>query len=85
MEQTHQGEHHGDFGSDLPITRATFLFALCASVNSCNLGYDIGVSTEAGRLIQADLGLSRIQRELFTGSINFWASTFKQSHYLLFW
>jgi hypothetical protein len=31
------------------------------------------------------LGLSRIQRELFTGSINFWASTFKQSHYLLFW
>ena len=83
MQQTHEGEHHGDFGSDLPITRATFLFALCASVNSCNLGYDIGVSTEAGRLIQADLGLSRMQRELFTGSINFWASKFQESQFFV--
>jgi hypothetical protein len=83
MEQTHEGEHHGDFGSDIPITRSTFIFALCASVNSCNLGYDIGVSTEAGRLIQEDLGLSRMQRELFTGSINFWASKLKEIHSVL--
>jgi sugar porter (SP) family MFS transporter len=83
----------------LTITRATFTFVACASLNSCNLGFDIGVSTEAGRLIQNDLGLSRklvcqqnlpptdndfsslahlhtyteFERELFIGSLNFWA------------
>ena len=72
---THEGEHHLDLGSNVPITWSMVLFALCASVNSCNLGYDIGVSTEAARLIQNDMGLSEIQRELFTGCINFWAST----------
>jgi hypothetical protein len=61
------------------LTRATILFAVCASVNSCNLGYDIGVSTEAGRLVQEDLGLSQFQRELFTGSINFWGSKLEQT------
>ena len=39
------------------ITKATYLFVVCASLNSCNLGFDIGVSTEAGRLIQNDMGL----------------------------
>eukprot|EP00977_Amphora_coffeiformis_P018379 scaffold6438_cov181-Amphora_coffeaeformis.AAC.6 len=55
------------------ITKATYLFVMCASLNSCNLGFDIGVSTEAGRLIQNDMGLSQLQRELFIGSLNFWA------------
>ena len=86
------------------ITRATKLFVWCASLNSINLGFDIGVSTEAGRLIQNDMGLTReyttaiamglifqsfvvrvtynaflylvfteLQRELFIGSLNFWA------------
>lgn len=41
------------------ITKATYLFVFCASLNSCNLGFDIGVSTEAGRLIQNDMGLTR--------------------------
>ena len=41
------------------VTKATYLFVLCASLNSCNLGFDIGVSTEAGRLIQNDMGLTR--------------------------
>jgi hypothetical protein len=56
------------------ISAATYRFVLCAALNSCNLGYDIGVSTEAGRLLQADFGLSNRQREIFIGSINFWAS-----------
>jgi hypothetical protein len=56
------------------ISAATYRFVLCAALNSCNLGYDIGVSTEAGRLLQTDLGLSNRQREIFIGSINFWAS-----------
>lgn len=55
------------------ITRATYLFVICASLNSCNLGYDIGVSTEAGRLIQSDMDLTQTEREIFIGSLNFWA------------
>lgn len=57
-----------------PLTRATTLYVLCAAINSCNLGYDIGVSTDASRLIQDDMGLTDVQREFFVGSINFWAS-----------
>jgi len=75
LQKTHEGEHHGDFGNvAIKMTRATYVYALCASLNSCNLGYDIGVSTNAGRLVQDDLGLSRIQRELFLGSLNLWAA-----------
>jgi hypothetical protein len=58
---THEGEYHGDQQDGtmpLPITRSTYTFVLCAAINSCNLGYDIGVGTDASRLIQADLGLS---------------------------
>ena len=42
----------------VPITRATKIYALCAAVNSCNLGYDIGVNTNAGVRVQQDFGLS---------------------------
>ena len=74
MYKTHEGEHHGDFSDlSLKVTRSTVIFALCASLNSCNLGYDIGVSTHAGSLIQQDLGLTDVQRELFVGSLNFWS------------
>jgi MFS family permease len=72
--KTHEGEHHGDFsGFSLKVTRSTVLFAACAALNSCNLGYDIGVSTNAGSLIQKDLGLTDVQRQLFVGSLNFWS------------
>jgi MFS family permease len=37
------------------------------------LGYDIGVSGNAGILIQRDLGLTDVQRELFVGSLNLWS------------
>lgn len=73
LKATHEGEHHGDYGGEIKITRATYIFVLCAAVNSTNLGYDIGVSTKASHLIQDDLGLSRIEREVFIGSLNFWA------------
>ena len=74
MYKTHEGEHHGDF-SDLSIkvTKSTFLYAFCAAMNSCNLGYDIGVSTNASQLIQNDFGLTDTQRELFVGSLNFFS------------
>jgi MFS family permease len=74
MYKTHAGEHHGDFSdTSLKITRHTFIFAMCAALNSCNLGYDIGVSTIAGGLIQSDMGLTDIQRKLFVGSLNLWS------------
>ena len=74
LAKTHEGEHHGDYSDQsLKITRSTVVYACCAALNSCNLGYDIGVSTNAGSLIQRDLGLSDVQRELFVGSLNFWS------------
>ena len=36
-------------------------------------GYDIGVSTNAGQLIQNDFNLTDSQRELFVGSLNFFS------------
>ena len=75
LEQTHEGEHrydHGDIAS-LKITRSTKLFAFCAALNSCNLGYDIGVNTGAGPLLQESLNLTDIQVEIFMGSLNLFA------------
>lgn len=75
LYKTHEGEFHDDHGDHaVAITRSTYVFVCCAAVNSCNLGYDIGVSTEASKLIAEDFGLSQIQREIFVSSINFWAS-----------
>jgi sugar porter (SP) family MFS transporter len=56
---------------ELPF--AVYLYSFCAALNSCNLGYDIGVSTNAGPLIQQDFNLSDAQLELFLGSLNFWS------------
>lgn len=74
LTQSHEGEHHGDYGStDVPLLHATKVFALCAAVNSCNLGFDIGVSTSVGSLVQDDFDLSDFEREIFVGSLNFFA------------
>jgi hypothetical protein len=78
LQKTHEGEHHGDYGENIPITRSAFIFAMCAAVNSFNLGYDIGTSTSAGPLVQADMGLTITEREIFVGSLNFWASKFME-------
>ena len=47
----------------------------CSLTDSVNLGYDIGVSTNAGPLLQQDpkFALTDPQLELFLGSINFWS------------
>ena len=75
LQQTHEGEHRFDHGSiaALKITRSTKLFALCAALNSCNLGYDIGVNTGAGMLLQESLALSDVELEIFMGSLNLFA------------
>lgn len=74
LTKSHEGEHHGDFGNTpVAITKATKLYSFCAAVNSCNLGYDIGVSTNVGPLLKSTMNLSDSQLELFVGSINFWS------------
>jgi hypothetical protein len=59
----------------VPITRATMIYVLCAALNSCNLGYDIGVSTNVSKLLQNDMHITDAQREIWIGLINFGAST----------
>jgi MFS family permease len=74
---SHEGEHHNDFGDgDTPVSKSTKIFAICAALNSCNLGFDIGVNTSAGQLLQDanSLGLSNTQLEIFNGSLNFFAA-----------
>jgi Sugar (and other) transporter len=74
LMKSHEGEHHGDFGdAEVPITRAVKVFAFCAAINSCNLGYDIGVSTTAAKLVQEQWALSDSQREFFVGTLNFFS------------
>eukprot|EP00550_Attheya_septentrionalis_P001542 CAMPEP_0198291048 /NCGR_PEP_ID=MMETSP1449-20131203/8704_1 /TAXON_ID=420275 /ORGANISM="Attheya septentrionalis, Strain CCMP2084" /LENGTH=549 /DNA_ID=CAMNT_0043989639 /DNA_START=279 /DNA_END=1928 /DNA_ORIENTATION=- len=75
MQQTHVGEFRDDYSNGVPIVvnRATYVYVLSAALNSCNLGYDIGVNTTAGILIQDSMNLSDGQLELFMGSLNFFA------------
>jgi hypothetical protein len=74
LYQSHPGEHHGDFG-EVPVQMSSqvYVWVLCAALNSCNLGYDIGVNTSAGPIMQQDLSLSEIELELFFGAINLFA------------
>jgi MFS family permease len=55
------------------ITSATKIYAFCAALNSCNLGYDIGVNTGAGMLLQSSLSLTDVQLEVFMGALNLFA------------
>jgi hypothetical protein len=71
-----------DTETAIPITRATMIYVLCAALNSCNLGYDIGVSTNVSKLIQNDIRITDAQREIWIGFINFWASKWRCSVYL---
>ncbi|GAX12796.1 hypothetical protein FisN_15Hh275 [Fistulifera solaris] len=70
MHDNKEEESHVE--KTFPVTRATYAYALGAALNSCNLGYDIGVSTNAGPLIATDFQLTSLQLELFLGSLNFW-------------
>lgn len=44
-----------------------------AALNSVNLGYDLGVSTQVGPLLADAFELSTEQLEAFLGSLNFWS------------
>ena len=60
----------------IPVTPHVFKFAMCAAMNSCNLGFDIGVNTSAGPLLQESksLQLSELQLEILMGSLNMFAA-----------
>lgn len=69
MEYNHQE-------SQISLNRATKVFALCAALNSCNLGFDIGVTTSAGKLMQSEdtLHLNDDEISVFMGSLNLFAA-----------
>lgn len=68
------GEFHGDTHDiPIPITRSLYMYTFCAALNSCNLGYDIGVNTAVAPLIQDDMELTDVQLEIFMGSLNLFA------------
>jgi MFS family permease len=55
---------------DEAVPRYVVLLAMCAALNSCNLGYDIGVNSGVGPHLQAKgegMNLSNLQLELFFG------------------
>ena len=47
------------------------IFTLCACVSSCFLGYEVGASAHVGKIVQAQFGLTDVQRGLFIGALNF--------------
>lgn len=53
--------------------RLVYIFAGCAAVNSANLGFDIGITTDAAPEVQRAMGLSDNQTELFVGCLNAFA------------
>ena len=71
---SHEGEHQGDYGtSEVTLSTNVIIYVLCASINSCNLGYDIGINTDAGRLLQESMGISDMNLEIFLASLNLFA------------
>lgn len=77
LMQSHEGEHRTDFGGTarphIKISSYVYLWTICAALNSCNLGYDIGVNTVAGPRLQRDMGLTDLELEIFYGSLNLFA------------
>mmetsp|Transcript_19704 Transcript_19704/g.44730 ORF Transcript_19704/g.44730 Transcript_19704/m.44730 type:complete len:622 (-) Transcript_19704:68-1933(-) len=55
------------------IPSYVYVLTACAALNSCNLGYDIGVNTDVAVLLQRSMELSDLQIELFMGSVNLYA------------
>jgi len=51
-----------------------YLIAACATLNSVNLGFDVGVSSGVGLLVQEDMHLSDWELSLFMGAIQLMAA-----------
>lgn len=59
--------------SSSSVTKYVYIYTLCAAINSCNLGFDIGVNTEASLLLKDSMNLSDFQIEIFMGSLDLFA------------
>ena len=59
--------------SPTPISWSVLRYAACAALNSCTLGYDLGVNTSASLLVQTSMDLSKSQIELFVAAMDFFA------------
>merc|ERR1711971_1186801 len=71
VDRTEAGEFHGDSHDvKISITPRVYIYAICAAINSCNLGYDIGISSGAAKKVQNSLDLSGVQVQLFLQSVN---------------
>lgn len=64
------GEEEED---SFPLPHAVYIYAACAALNSCNLGYDIGVNTNAAIKLRDSMNLTNVQIEIFMGSLNLFA------------
>ena len=73
--QSHVDKTSDSFGDGalLNVSFKANLFSMCAALNSCNLGYDIGVNTGAGPLLQEALNFSDVEIEIFNGSLSFFS------------
>ena len=60
--------HGRDSSSSIPtgVPTRVLVLAACAALNSCNLGFDIGVNTAVGPTLQEGMHLSDQQLELFS-------------------
>ena len=70
------GDVHENATADTPtksISSTVYLLTFCAALGSCNLGFDIGVNTDAGKLVQDSMELSNEELEFFMGFINLFA------------
>jgi len=57
-----------------PLNWYVCVIAACATINSVNLGFDIGVNSGVGMLVQEDMGLTDWELGVFMGSIHFVAA-----------
>lgn len=56
--------------SHTPIPHTLKLTVLCAALNSCNLGYDLGISADLAPLLKQAFDLSPDSISMFIGSLN---------------
>jgi len=53
--------------------RNVWIFAGCAALNSCNLGYDLGINSVVGPPLLEDFGLNSVELELFIAALDFFS------------
>jgi MFS family permease len=56
-----------------PSPHIVYIVAGCAALNTCNVGFDIGVNSPARILLQEDLQWEDWELEIFMGLLNFFA------------